>query len=60
VGILAPSDLLGWGRVAHRVLTRASRSERPLERYAARRIEIRADAELPRQVDGEVISRAGR
>ena len=39
VGILAPPDLLGWGRVAHRVLTQASRNDRPLERYTARRIE---------------------
>jgi undecaprenyl-diphosphatase len=56
LGILAPADLLGWGRVAHRVLTRASRSDLPLERHTARRIEIRAQAELPREVDGEVIS----
>jgi diacylglycerol kinase family enzyme len=56
VGILGPRGLLGWGRVAHRVFSRASRNDRPLERYTARRIEIRAHAELPREVDGEVIS----
>jgi len=55
VGILAPSNLLGWGRVAYRVLTRASRNDRPLERHTARRVEIRAHTELPREVDGEVI-----
>ena len=55
VGILAPSDPLGWARVAHRVLTSSRRTDRHLERYQARRIEIHADAELPREVDGEVI-----
>jgi len=55
VGILAPSSLLDWGRVAHRVLTRSRREGRPLLRYRARHVEIRADRDLPRQVDGEVI-----
>jgi diacylglycerol kinase family enzyme len=56
LGILAPADPLGWGLVAHRVLTRSRRDDRRLERHRARRIEIWADAELPRQVDGEVIA----
>jgi len=56
VGILAPPGLLGWGTIAHRVLTHASRNDRPLERYTARRIAISAHTELPREVDGEVIS----
>jgi diacylglycerol kinase family enzyme len=55
VGILAPSSLLDWGRVAHRVLTQSRRESRPLLSYRARHVEIRADRELPRQVDGEVI-----
>ena len=55
VGILAPSDPLGWARVAHRVLTTGRGTDRHLERYQARRIEIRVGAELPREVDGEVI-----
>jgi YegS/Rv2252/BmrU family lipid kinase len=55
VGILAPSDPLGWARVTHRVLTASDRTDRHLERYRARRIEIYADAELPRQADGEVM-----
>lgn len=56
VGILAPADLAGWGQVAYRVLTRGVRDDRQLERYRARRVEICSDAELPRQVDGEVIT----
>ena len=55
VGILAPASLLDWGRVAHRVLTGSRREGRQLLRYRARHVEIRADRELPRQVDGEVI-----
>jgi YegS/Rv2252/BmrU family lipid kinase len=56
VGILAPSGLLGWARVAHRVLTRSRDDDRSLERHQARRIEIAADTRLPREVDGEVIA----
>jgi diacylglycerol kinase family enzyme len=56
LGILAPADPFGWGLVAHRVLTRSRRDDRRLERHRARRIEIWADTELPRQVDGEVIA----
>ena len=55
VGILAPASLLDWGRVAHRVLTGSRREGRQLLCYRARHVEIRADRELPRQVDGEVI-----
>jgi diacylglycerol kinase family enzyme len=56
VGVLAPSSPLGWGRVAYRVLTGSRREDTQLRRYRARRVEIRADRELPRQVDGEVIA----
>jgi len=55
VGILAPASLLDWGRVAHLVLTGSRRGGRQLLSYRARHVEIRADRELPRQVDGEVI-----
>ncbi|MGD0926360.1 MAG: diacylglycerol kinase family protein [Streptosporangiaceae bacterium] len=56
VGILAPAGPAGWGRVARRVLTGSRHDDQNLERYRARRIEIEADAELPREVDGEVIT----
>ena len=56
VGILAPSGPGGWLRVAHRVLTGSGRDGRQLERHQARRVEIRTEKELPRQVDGEVIT----
>jgi diacylglycerol kinase family enzyme len=55
VGILAPTGAAGWLRVAHQVLSGGGRDGRQLERHQARRVEIRTDAELPREVDGEVI-----
>jgi undecaprenyl-diphosphatase len=56
VGILAPAGPAGWLRVAHRVLTGGGRDGRALERHQARRVEISAETELPREVDGEVIT----
>jgi diacylglycerol kinase family enzyme len=56
VGILAPSGILGWPRVAGLVLTRSRRQHGQLERFRARHVEIRAAPDLPRQVDGEVIA----
>jgi diacylglycerol kinase family enzyme len=58
VGILAPASPLGWARVGWRVLTRSSHDDRVLERYKARRVEITAEAQLPRQADGELIGSA--
>ena len=59
VGILAPSSLPDWAVIARRVLAASRRDDRRLARYRARRVEIHADRDLPRQVDGEVIA-AGR
>jgi diacylglycerol kinase family enzyme len=56
VGILAPAGALGWPRVAGRVLTRSRHQDRALERFQARRVTISAGADLPRQIDGEVIT----
>ncbi|HLI35931.1 MAG TPA: diacylglycerol kinase family protein [Streptosporangiaceae bacterium] len=56
VGILAASGPLGWAQVAHRVLARSRRGSRQLERHQARRVEVSADAILPREADGEIIA----
>jgi diacylglycerol kinase family enzyme len=56
VVILSPSGLLGWVQVGVRVLARSRYDDSQLERRRARLVEIQADAELPRQVDGEVIA----
>jgi diacylglycerol kinase family enzyme len=58
VGILAPAGPIGWARVGRQILTRSGGAGRQLERYLARRVEISADAALPRQVDGEIIPAA--
>jgi diacylglycerol kinase family enzyme len=59
VGILAPAGPLGWPRVAGRILARSRHQDRALERFQARHVTISAGADLPRQIDGEVIA-AGR
>ncbi|HUA40829.1 MAG TPA: diacylglycerol kinase family protein [Streptosporangiaceae bacterium] len=56
VVILAPSGLLGWVQVGLRVVTGSHQDDSQLERHRARQVEIHADTELPRQVDGEVIA----
>jgi diacylglycerol kinase family enzyme len=56
VGVLAPASLADWVRVAHNVLTHDRAGGPHLERHRAQWVEIQADAPLPRQVDGEVIT----
>jgi len=56
VGILAPVGAAGWLRVARQVLTGNGRPGPQLERHQARRVEIWAETELSREVDGEVIT----
>ncbi len=51
VGILAPSGGWGWLRAAGRVLTRAG-----FGHGQARRVQVSAEAELPREVDGEIVA----
>ncbi len=58
VGILAPSGTWGWMRVAGRMLARDRREDRALERSQAHRVQISADVDLPRQVDGEIVAPA--
>jgi diacylglycerol kinase family enzyme len=54
VGILAPSGGWDWIRLAGRVL--AQGQDRALECLQARRVQVSADAVLPRQIDGEVVA----
>jgi diacylglycerol kinase family enzyme len=56
--VLAPAGPFGWASVCYRVLTRSGRDDAQLERYQAQTVEISAEAELPRQVDGEMIAPA--
>jgi diacylglycerol kinase family enzyme len=54
--ILAPSGLAGWLEVGLRVAVNSRGDSRQLERHRAAAVEIRADADLPRQIDGEIIA----
>ena len=56
VGVLAPAGVLGWVFVAGLILARSRRQDRQLERFQARRIQISAGTDLPRQIDGETIA----
>jgi diacylglycerol kinase family enzyme len=56
VGVLAPSGGWDWFRLAGRVLARDRRQDRALECLQARRVQVSADAILPRQIDGEVVA----
>jgi diacylglycerol kinase family enzyme len=58
VGVLAPAGPFGWPKVAWRILTRSPRDDTVLERFQARRVEIAASTQLPRQADGELIAPA--
>jgi diacylglycerol kinase family enzyme len=55
VAVLAPAGPADWAVVGSRVLLHSRPGDRRLERYQARQVEISADAELARQVDGEVL-----
>jgi len=56
VVILAPTGPLGWVRVGLRVVAGSRQDDSLIERHQARKVEIQADAQLPRQVDGEIIA----
>jgi diacylglycerol kinase family enzyme len=56
VAVLAPAGLPGWASIGFRVIAGSRRDDGQLQRCQAREVEISADAELPRQVDGELIS----
>jgi diacylglycerol kinase (ATP) len=54
VAILAPAGLPGWASIGVRVALRSRRDDGQLQRCQAHEVEVSADAELPRQVDGEL------
>jgi undecaprenyl-diphosphatase len=56
VGILAPASPAGWLAVAGLVVAGSAAADARLERHRARRAEIQAGAQLPRQADGEVVA----
>jgi len=55
VAVLAPTGLLGWASIGLRVILGSSNDDGQLQRHRAQHVEIHADAECPRQIDGEVV-----
>jgi diacylglycerol kinase family enzyme len=56
VGLLSPQHVLGWAVMAGRVLAHGHDVDRQFEHYRARTVEVAAEADLPRQVDGEMVT----
>lgn len=55
VVVIAPRNVVDWGRVTGRVLRRADVPDRKMERFRARRVLIESSRSEPRQLDGDVI-----
>ncbi len=58
--VVAPRDLLGWGRVGAHVLTRGAAADRRIDRYAGRRVEVRTLEPQPMQLDGDPMGKVMR
>lgn len=57
VGLVAPEGPVGWALLAGSVLLGGRHLRgRHLEHYQAHHVEIRADADVPREVDGEIVT----
>jgi len=56
VGILTPKGFLGWASVARWVVAGKHHPERQFEHYTASHVEVNAAAELPRELDGDIIA----
>jgi len=59
VVLLYPRRFLSWLPLAARVLTRNSRNDETITRMSGRTVVVRASADAPRQLDGDIIP-AGR
>jgi YegS/Rv2252/BmrU family lipid kinase len=55
VAVIAPRNILDWGRVAARVVRRADVPDRRMERFRGKHIVITASRSEPRQLDGDLI-----
>ncbi len=53
--VIAPRRVTQWPRLIVRVLTRQRRSDVYLERFTGERVEITADGDVRRQLDGDAI-----
>lgn len=55
VVVIAPRRITQWPRLFVRVITRRRRTDVYLERFRGQRVEIEADEEMRRQLDGDAI-----
>jgi diacylglycerol kinase family enzyme/membrane-associated phospholipid phosphatase len=55
VVLLAPGSIVGWARVAGRVLSRRGRVDRRIERFRAQHVLLETSQPQPRQLDGDLI-----
>ena len=60
VVVISPRHPVEWIRVGTRVLVRRRGGDRRVERFRARRVEVRAMEEQPMQLDGDFVGRASR
>jgi diacylglycerol kinase family enzyme len=56
LGILAPKGLLGWASLARWAVAGKRHPEAHFEHYTASQVEVTATDELPRELDGDIIS----
>ncbi|HXR21320.1 MAG TPA: hypothetical protein VN786_02080, partial [Acidimicrobiales bacterium] len=56
VGILMPRGFLGWASLARWMVGGKHHPERHFERYTASNVEVTAAADLPRELDGDIIA----
>jgi diacylglycerol kinase family enzyme len=55
VVVIAPRRVTQWPIVVWRLLTRTNRSDLYLERFTGRKVELHAEADVQRQLDGDPI-----
>ena len=60
VVLIAPGNIVGWARVAGRVLARRSRVDRRVERFRAQHVLLETSRPQPRQLDGDLIEDGDR
>ena len=60
VVVIAPRNIVGWTRVASRVVRRAEVPDRTMERFRGKHVLIEASHSQPRQLDGDVIEDSRR
>jgi diacylglycerol kinase (ATP) len=56
VGLLSPQHVLGWAVMAGRVLAHGHDVDRQFEHYRAQTVEVCAEADLPCELDGDIIT----